>query len=96
VELRPVTLYQDGLYRMKNGQLEKVEIDDFGMKKILVAPEGFEAAVSVQKRMRKVLKGNKPDIGLVAEAMLLAAAELPDLEEKVRLHALHVFSGSNS
>lgn len=87
---------QDGLYRAKAGQLEKIEIDDFGMKKILVSQAGFEAAVSVQKRMRKVLKGNKPDIGLVAEAMLLAAAELPDLEEKVRLHALHVFSGSNS
>ena len=87
---------EDGLYQARAGQLEKLVFEDDGTKKIRVPPPGFEAVVKVQKQMRKVLNGHKPDISLVAEAMLLAAAEMPDIEEKVRLHAMRVFSGSNS
>lgn len=87
---------EDGLYQARAGQLEKFVFEDDGTKKIRVPPPGFEAVAKVQKQMRKVLNGHKPDISLVAEAMLLAAAEMPDIEEKVRLHAMRVFSGSNS
>lgn len=86
--------FEDGLYQARGGQLRKLELDeDDTTKKIRVPLEPFEAVVDVQKRMRKLLGGNKPDIGLVAAAMLLAAAEMPDIEEKVRQHALRVFSG---
>ena len=87
---------EDGLYQARAGQLEKLVFEDDGTKKIRVPQPGFEAVVKVQKQMRKVLNGHKPDISLVAEAMLMAAAEMPDIEEKVRLHAMRVFSGSNS
>lgn len=87
---------EDGLYQARSGHLEKVIFEDDGTKKIRVPLAGFEAAVKVQRQMRKVLNGHKPDLSLVAEAMLLAAAEMPDVEEKVRLHAMRVFSGSNS
>lgn len=87
---------EDGLYQARAGHLEKLVFEDDGTKKIRVPQAGFETVVMVQKQMRKVLNGHKPDISLVAEAMLLAAAEMPDIEEKVRLHAMRVFSGSNS
>jgi len=84
---------EDGLYRAQSGHLEKLVFEDDGTKKIRVPQPGFEAVVKVQKQMRKVLNGHKPDLSLVAEAMLLAAAEMPGIEEKVRLHAMRVFSG---
>lgn len=87
---------EDGLYQARSGHLEKVIFEDDGTKKIRVPQEGFEAVVSVQKQMRKALNGHKPDVSLVAEAMLLAAAADPAIVEKVRLHAMRVFSGSNS
>lgn len=88
--------YEDGLYQARGGFLEKLELEDDGTKKIRVSKAGFDAAIGVQKRMRKVLNGHKPDLSIVAEAMLLAAAEMKDVEEKVRLHALRVFAGSKS
>lgn len=86
--------FEDGLYQARAGQLRKLELDeDDSTKKLRVPLEPFNAVVDVQRRMRKLLAGNKPDIGLVAAAMLLAAAEMPDIEERVRKHALRVFSG---
>ena len=47
--------------------------------RVLEKLERFPASsdLQVQKQMRKVLSGHKPDISLVAEAMLLAAADDP-------------------
>lgn len=87
---------EDGLYQARAGNLEKLVFEDDGTKKIRVPVAGFEAVVNVQKQMRKALSGHKPDISLVAEAMLLAAAEDSQILEKVRLHAMRVYSGSNS
>lgn len=85
--------WEDGLYQVRGGKIEKLIFEDDGTKKIRVPQAGFEAAVMVQKQMRKILNGHKPDLSLVAEAMLLTAAEDPAILEKVRLHAMRVFSG---
>lgn len=87
--------YEDGLYQVSAGRLKKLVIEDDGTKKIRVPQAGFDAVVAVQKQMRKVLCGHKPDISLVAEAMLVAAAQMPDIEDKVRQHAVSVFSKSS-
>ena len=84
---------EDGLYKAQAGILEKLDVEDDGLKKIRVAPDAFEAVRAVQKQMRKLLGGRKPDISLVAEAMLMHAAQLEGIEEKVRLYAVSVFSG---
>ena len=85
--------WEDGLYQVRGGKIEKLIFEDYGTKKIRVPQAGFEDAVMVQKQMRKILNGHKPDLSLVAEAMLLTAAEDPAILEKVRLHAMRVFSG---
>ena len=84
---------EDGLYQARDGHLQKLDLEDDGTKKLRVTQEPFEAVVKVQRRMRKELGGNKPDIGLVAAAMLLAAAEMEGIEEKVKEYAISVFSG---
>ena len=83
---------EDGLYKAESGILEKFEFEDDGLKKIRVAPEVFEAVRDVQKRMRKQLGGRKPDVGLVAEAMLMHAANADGIEEAVRKYAASVFA----
>lgn len=83
---------EDGLYQARDGHLTKLDLEDDGTKKIRIPQPAFEAVVNVQRRMRKALSGNKPDVGLVAAAMLVAAAEMPEIEEKVREYALSVFS----
>lgn len=86
---------EDGLYQARAGHLEKLIFEDDGTKKIRVPIAGFDAVVDVQRRMRKLLNGHKPDISLVAEAMLLAAAADSEILEKVRKHAARVFAGEN-
>lgn len=83
---------EDGLYQAKAGNLRKLDIEDDGLKKLRVSLEAFDAVRSVQKKMRKLLGGRKPDVALVAEALLLHAAQIEGIEELVRLHALRVFS----
>lgn len=87
---------EDGLYQARAGNLEKLVFEDDGTKKIRVTQEGFDSIRFVQREMRTLLGGHKPDINLVAEAMIFAAASDSEILEKVRLHALHVFSRSNS
>lgn len=88
---------EDGFYQARDGNLQKLVFEDDGMKKIRVNQETFQVVQEIQKRMRKLLGGHKPDISLVVEAMLKEAAQAEGIEETVRLHALRVFSsGSNS
>jgi hypothetical protein len=84
---------EDGLYQARGGLINKLDIEDDGLKKIRVTSEAFEAVRSVQKQMRKLLGGRKPDVNLVAEAMLLHAAKAEGIDEKVRQYAVKVFSG---
>jgi hypothetical protein len=84
---------EDGLYQARAGELHKLDVEDDGLKKIRVSQTAFESVRSVQKQMRKLLGGRKPDISLVAEAMLMHAAQIEGIEEQVRLYAIKVFSG---
>ena len=83
---------EDGLYVASNGTLQRVIPDDEGLKKIRIDTEAFEALRSIQRGMRHLLHGRKPDIGMVAEALILRAALEPDISETVRQHVLAVYS----
>ena len=84
---------EDGLYQAQAGTLRKLDVEDDGLKKIRVSPEAFEAVRAVQKQMRSRLGGRKTDLALVAEAMLMYAATVENIEDQVRQYAVSVFSG---
>lgn len=84
--------WEDGLYQARAGELHKLDVEDDGLKKIRVAPEVFEAVRGVQKQMRKLLGGRKPDVSLVAEAMLMRAAQIEGIEESVKQYCATVFA----
>ena len=83
---------EDGLYQAQAGNLRKLDIEDDGLKKIRVTPEVFEAVRQVQKQMRSRLGGRKPDVSLVAEAMLMFAARAEGIEDEVKRYAASVFA----
>ena len=83
---------EDGLYQARSGHLEKLEIEDDGTKKIRVPDECFKAVQGVQKQMRKLLGGRKPDIALVAEAMLMFAANAEGIDQAVKEYCAKVFT----
>lgn len=83
---------EDGLYQAQSGNLRRLDIEDDGLKKIRVTPEVFEAVRAVQKQMRSRLGGRKPDVSLVAEAMLMFAARAEGIEEEVKRYAASVYA----
>ena len=83
---------EDGLYQAQSGNLRKLDIEDDGLKKIRVTPEVFEAVRAVQKQMRSRLGGRKPDVSLVAEAMLMFAARTEGIEDEVKRYAASVYA----
>jgi hypothetical protein len=87
---------EDGLYRAQAGDLVKLYVEDDGTKKIRVADDVFRAVQQVQRRLRRQLGGRKPDLGLVAEALLWHAAKQEGIEGVVREYAIGVFSGAAS
>lgn len=64
-------LLEDGLYRMDHGKLERLETEDSELKRIRVSVEVFEQLRELQKRSRVVMRGRKPDLNLLAEAVLV-------------------------
>ena len=83
---------EDGFYQARKGELRRIEPEDDDLRKIRVTPEVFEAVRDVQKRMRKLLNGHKPDVNLVAEALLLYASKAENIEDAVKRHAASVFA----
>jgi hypothetical protein len=85
---------EDGFYQARSGNIEKLVFENEGTKKLRVTDEVFQEVVKVQKQMRQILDGRKPDLQLVAEAMLLFAAEEERIIYVVREHCAKVFTRS--
>lgn len=85
---------EDGLYIARSGNLERVKPEE-DVKKIRVTTTTFEMVQEIQRRMRKHLGGYKPDLGLVAEALLRESAQSQNVEELVRTHAMRVFADND-
>lgn len=84
---------EDGLYTARGGTLAKLDFDaEDTTKKLRVSETVFKQVQSVQRQMRQALGGYKPDIALVASAMLVSAAQDPAIADKVREYAKSVFT----
>lgn len=93
---QPAEKLQEGaLYKVVSGELIPLPIDadDQALRKLRITEEVLRAVQEVQKRMRKSLNGRKPDLALVAEALLVYAAQQEGVEEVVRQYAIKVYSG---
>ncbi len=70
------------VFIVKQGQLVKLAIDkDDTRSKFRVSADTAALAIEFQKKLRKLLRGHKPDINLVIEGLVLAGLNSGEAEE---------------
>jgi hypothetical protein len=93
--LRGLVDLEDGeLYTLRKGMLHRVTRgeDDNGLRRIKIMEEAYDAAAHVAKRLRKRMRGYRPDPALVISAFVQYAARLEDAEEIALDYLQWVFS----
>ena len=84
--------YEKGKLYQFNGQ-EFVELEPSGEIKLPVSDEAMEAVKTVRKASQAVI-GMRPELSLVASAMILEAAKLPAIAESVKAYGQRVYSSA--
>lgn len=84
--------YEKGKLYQFNGQ-EFVELEPSGEIKLPVSDEAMEAVKTVRKASQAVI-GMRPELSLVASAMILEAAKLPAIAESVKAYGQRVYSST--
>ena len=80
-------LEEGELYVVKNGELEHIQRDpEDTMRKVRLTEEAVTSVMLVQRKMRKEMQGYKPDMALVASALVSHAAKLPEAPRVVRMY----------
>ena len=95
--LRGLMDLEDGeLYTLRKGMLHRVSRneDDNGLRRIKIMEEAYDAATQIAKRLRKRMRGYRPDPALVISAFVQYAARLEDAEAIALDYLQWVFSRS--
>lgn len=86
--------YEKGKLYQYNGS-EFVELEPSTDIKVPVSEKAMDALKTVRKAAQGLI-GMRPELSLTASAMLLTAAELPDIATAVRDYGLRVYSGTDT
>lgn len=81
--------YEKGRLYQFNGT-EFVELEPSGQNKVPVTDEAMEAIKQVRKAAQAVI-GMRPELSLVASALILEASHLPNIAESVRAFGQRVY-----
>lgn len=84
------TDYQKGKLYQWNGT-EFSELEPSSAVKLPVTEEAADAVKGVRKQAQTQI-GMRPELSLTASAMLCAAAQLPDMPERVKAYGLSIYS----
>ena len=79
------------LYKWNGTDYEEVQFDESAGTKVPITEEAFEAVKAVRKAVQAKL-GMRPELSIVASAMLLDAAKIPDLVESVKRYGQALYS----
>lgn len=71
------------LYRVQNGELIELILDPDELRKIKVTEDAVTEAINLQKLMRPLLNGFKPDLTTVCSALIKHAATKDDATKVV-------------
>ncbi len=77
-----VNLEEGELYTLRKGQLHHVvpREDESGLRRIKVMEEAYDAAQQAARRLRRSLRGYRPDPALVISASVMHVLNGPDAE----------------
>lgn len=81
--------YEKGKLYQWNG-VEFIALEPADQIKLPVTEEAATAVKSVRKAAHKIV-GMRPELSLCASAMLLAAADLPDIAERVKAYGQRIY-----
>lgn len=81
------------LYKWNGKEYEEIVFEDNLGQKIPITEEAFEKVKAVRKAVQASL-GMRPELSIVASAMVLKAAELPGVVDAVKDYGLRLYSGS--
>lgn len=85
-------LEEGALYVFKQGELHVIETDpDDLMKKIRITPDAFAELSALQRRMRKLMQGYRPDISVLGSALIAHAAQSESADDVVREYVLKIY-----
>lgn len=85
-------LKEGALYAYKDGVLTEIQTDpDDTMKRIKILEGAYQSAVIVQRNMRKLLNGYRPDLHLICSALIELGASQPQAEQAVKAFCTHLF-----
>lgn len=95
LERDPDRLQEGQLYKVVSGQLRQIVLDedDQALRKFRVPEEAWQVVKEVQKQVRKRSNRRKPDLDLVAEALLVYAAQQEQIEDFVKEYVAKAFGG---
>jgi len=78
-----VDLEEGELYTLRKGMLHRIarNDEDNGLRRIRIMEDAYDAATVVAKRLRKKMRGYRPDPALVISAFVLHAARLETADD---------------
>lgn len=82
-------LKEGKLYKYQSGELIELDISD--QKKLPITNEAEEYVKAVRKEAAKYI-GMRPELSVVASAMLLAAKDVPDLLSIIKKYGARLYS----
>jgi hypothetical protein len=85
---KPADLKKGQLYQW-NG-VEFVEIEPSDTAKLPVTEDALEAVKAIRKEAAARI-GMRPDLGIVASAMLLAASKVSDMPQQVKEYGAQIY-----
>jgi len=87
-----VNTYEKGKLYQFNGS-EFIELEPSGDIKIPVTEEAMNAVKSARKLAHSII-GMRPELSLVASAMILNAAEYPDIAQSVKSYGQRIYNNA--
>lgn len=81
--------YEPGLYQFDGTEFRKLEPS--GEVKVSVSDEAMEAVKAVRKAAQGVIK-MRPELSIVASAMILEASKMPAIAESVAAYGLSIYT----
>lgn len=70
-------LIEGGLYVVRDGRLRRIVHAD-GLPRVEVSHQAKDALHDLQRKCRRLLRGFRPDIAILASALIEYAVELPE------------------
>ena len=91
-----VGLEEGQLYTLRRGLLQPIPTrdEDDTLRKIRIMDEAYQGAYALARRLRKPLRGYRPDPVLVISALVLHALRQPEASEVVQTYLKTLFDST--